>query len=758
MLIGWVGRSLQRWWLRLSPLACSVLLVAACTKPSSPDTQTEFAEGTASAPIAAINSAPITDAESAIAGYIGSTQCGQCHQAALTQWQTSHHAKAMAVPTADTVVADFDKPALILAETQISFKATSGNYFIRLDGVDGQLKDFRLAYTFGVSPLQQYLVDMGRGRLQALPVVWDDRADAKRWYHLLPETVGQPADVLHWTAPGQNWNHMCADCHSTAVTKGYVPATDSFSTRFAEVSVGCEACHGPGRAHSVNPMQTNIVTLKDPAVRLDVCASCHSRRSQVAEGFAPGEALLDHYQPALLDEGLYFSDGQILDEVFVLGSFLQSKMHHAGVSCGDCHQPHSATLSRQGNEVCTACHSPQGSARYAGLQAKVYNSPLHHFHAIPEPAGHTVEGTGAACVDCHMRARTYMGIDTRRDHSFRIPRPDVSMVTAAPNACTSCHEQQSAEWAAEKISGHFGAQPQPHFAPIIFAARQGKRQANSALLDLADDRQRPAIVRATALSLLQQYSAPSALMRRALTDPDPLVRLGALRGFAPSGPDDLQLVLPLLADPMRVVRFAAVTVLLPAYPQIPLALRGQLDTQVEAYLEHLATNADRAEALTNRALVHLAKNDLASAEADFRLALRRNPAWVPGLVNLADLYRGSGRDEQAGELLQQAMALAPEATQVRVAYALWQVRQGQLDGAIQVLAKGHKMRPQASSGYIYAVALSSARRPAEALQVVDELLQADMYSPSLLQLGINLARKSQSAEQLARYQAALQAL
>jgi tetratricopeptide (TPR) repeat protein len=247
-------------------------------------------------------------------------------------------------------------------------------------------------------------------------------------------------------------------------------------------------------------------------------------------------------------------------------------------------------------------------------------------------------------------------------------------------------------------------------------------------------------------------------MRRAFTDPDPLVRLGALRGFAPGGPDDLQLVLPLLADPMRVVRFAAVTVLLPAYPQIPLALRGQLDTQVEAYLEHLATNADRAEALTNRALVHLAKNDLASAEADFRLALRRNPAWVPGLVNLADLYRGSGRDEQAGELLQQAMALAPEATQVRVAYALWQVRQGQLDGAIQVLAKGHKMRPQASSGYIYAVALSSARRPAEALQVVDELLQADMYSPSLLQLGINLARQSQSAEQLARYQAALQAL
>ncbi|NCF45319.1 MAG: hypothetical protein GWP70_10940 [Proteobacteria bacterium] len=758
MLTRAVGRPKQCWWLPLLLLACSALLLTACAKPANPDTQTQSARGTVSATNAAINPASTADAGAALADYVGSTQCGQCHQEALTQWQTSHHAKAMAVPTADTVVADFGKPALTLAGTEIGFKATAGNYFIRLDGVDGQLRDFRLAYTFGVSPLQQYLVDIGRGRLQALPVVWDDRTQAKRWYHLLPDTVGQPADVQHWTASGQNWNHMCADCHSTAVTKGYAPATDSFSTQFAEVSVGCEACHGPGRAHSDNPMPTNIAALKDPAVRLDVCASCHSRRSQVAEGFAPGEALLDHYQPALLDQGLYFSDGQILDEVFVYGSVLQSKMRHAGVSCGDCHQPHSATLSRQGNEVCTACHSPQGSGRYAGLQAKVYDSPAHHFHAMPEPVGHAVEGTGAACVDCHMSARTYMGIDSRRDHSFRIPRPDLSMVTAAPNACTGCHAQQSAEWAAEKISAHFGTAPQPHFAPTIFAARQGKRQANSALLGLADDLQHPAIVRATALSLLQQYSAPSALMRRAFEDPDPLVRLGALRGFTLSGPEDVQSVLPLLADPMRVVRFAAVTVLLPAYRQIPLALRGQLDAQVEAYLAHLAANADRAEALTNRALVHLAKNDPVSAEADLQLALLRNPAWLPGLVNLADLYRGSGRDGQAGELLQRAMALAPEAPQVRVAYALWQVRQGQLDGAIEVLASGHKMQPHASSGYIYAVALSSAQRSAEALQVVDELLQADLYSPSLLQLGITLAQQSQSAEQLARYQAALQAL
>ena len=298
--------------------------------------------------------------------YVGSEACASCHAQAYEHWRDSHHAMAMAVPNQETVRADFSASPIKVAGHFIAFDEDDQGFVVTLDGGDGSLADFRVAYTFGVSPLQQYLTDMGSGRLQALPVVWDTRTNGQGWYHLQPDTVGKPQDVLHWAATGQNWNHMCAACHSTQVRKQFDPETQGFNSTFAEVSVGCEACHGPGLAHSQNPVGGAIVTLTDPTVRLDVCASCHSRRNQIAEGFVPGRPYLDYFSPALLDDGLYFADGQILDEVFVYGSFLQSKMHGAGVTCGDCHDPHTGQLQRNGNDVCTACHSPAGSQRFPG--------------------------------------------------------------------------------------------------------------------------------------------------------------------------------------------------------------------------------------------------------------------------------------------------------------------------------------------------------------------------------------------------------
>ena len=693
--------------------------------------------------------------------YVGSATCGQCHEQAYAQWQVSHHAMAMAEPTDDSVKGDFGAAPLRLAGQDISFAESGVNFTIRLDGAGGELESFRVVYTFGISPLQQYLVNVGGGRLQALPVVWDARDDGRGWYHLQPETLGNSDDVLHWTASGQNWNHMCADCHSTAVTKGFDATTDTFRTQFAEVSVGCEACHGPGAAHSETPAEFPVVSLRDPDIRLAVCGSCHSRRSQIAEGFVPGKPLLDHYEPSLLDEGLYFADGQILDEVFVYGSFLQSKMHNAGVSCGDCHEPHSGQLQRSGNAVCTDCHSPAGSGRFPGLRPVVYDSPDHHFHAVVDPpvgklaAG---SGSGSACVDCHMAARTYMGVDDRRDHSFRVPRPDLSAELGVPNACIGCHQQQSHEWAAEQIKARGGGAPAPHFARVLAPARQGKRQAQDALGALAGDQRQPAILRATALGLLGQYDPSARELHLAVADADPLVRLGALRGLGAAGPANWRIVMPLLDDPLRALRFAAVTALLPNYPQLPVASRARLTPAVDEFLEHLSMNADRAEALTSRALVHLAKGETDRAEGDLLSALQRNPAWVPGMVNLADLYRATGRDPQAGPLLDQALALSPQSSQVRVAAALWRVRQGHLDQAIELLAQGHAARLESASGYVYAVALSSAGQPAKALSVIDDLLEADLYSAQLLQLGISLAQQSRGSVRLNRYQDALRRL
>lgn len=702
---------------------------------------------------------PFNDVAGAAQQYAGSATCGQCHEQAYAQWQASHHAMAMAEPSRDTVKGNFGAAPLRLAGQEISFSESGGNFTIRLDGANGELESFRVAYTFGISPLQQYLVTVGGGRLQALPVVWDTRDDGQGWYHLQPETVGNAGDVLHWTASGQNWNHMCADCHSTAVTKGFDAADGTFHTQFAEVSVGCEACHGPGAAHSETPAEFPVVSLRDPDVRLAVCASCHSRRSQIAEGFVPGGRFLDHYDPSLLDEGLYFADGQILDEVFVYGSFLQSKMHNAGVSCGDCHEPHSTKLQRSGNAVCTDCHSPAGSGRFPGLSAIVYDSPDHHFHAdTGSRAGKPAPASGSACIDCHMPARTYMGVDDRRDHSFRVPRPDLSAELGVPNACIGCHQQQSHEWAAEQIEAHTGAALAPHFGRALASARQGKRQAHEALRALAVDQTQPAIVRATALGMLGQYDPSAGELQLAIAHADPLVRLGALRGLAAAGPANWRILMPVLDDPLRALRFAAVTALLPTYAQLPVASRTRLTPAVDEFLEHLSMNADRAEALTSRALVHLAKGEIDRAEADLLSALERNPAWVPGMVNLADLYRATGRDALAGPLLDRALALSPQSSQVRVAAALWRVRQGNLALAIELLAQGHDTRLESASGYVYAVALSSAGQPAKALSVIDDLLEADLHSVQLLQLGIALAQQDSAPAHLIRYQDALRRL
>ncbi len=732
-------------------LLLPALFLTGCTESSSQPVPSSL--GTSAPLVAELPEASVNKA------YVGSQACAGCHQQAYERWQRSHHAMAMAAPDRENVRANFSAQPLNIAGRRIAFAEGEQGFTVTLDSGDGSLADFRVAYTFGISPLQQYLTDVGNGRLQALPVVWDTRTDGKGWYHLQPDTVGKPQDVLHWAATGQNWNHMCADCHSTQVRKQFDPQTEVFDTTFSEVSVGCEACHGPGLAHSQNPADGAIVALGNPKVRLEVCASCHSRRSQIAEGFAPGRSYLDHFSPALLDNGLYYADGQIFDEVFVYGSFLQSKMHAGGVTCGDCHDPHTGQLQREGNEVCTACHSPAGSQRFPGLQAKIYNSVDHHFHPMTEhqrqAVGDTsVVGTGAACVDCHMVSRTYMGVDDRRDHSFRVPRPDLSAQFGVPNACVGCHQDQNDAWAAQQIRNRGGSLNQLHFAGVITAARQGKRSAGLPLHALTADPNQPAIVRATALSMAGPYQ-PRSVLHKGLTSPEPLIRLGALRGLAASSAQDWPKVLPLLDDPLRALRFAAITALLPAYSQLSFSAREQLDRALAEYVAYLNNNLDRAEALTNRSIVHQAQGNYQAAEQDLRLALKRNSSWVPALVNLADLYRASGRDAQAGGLLQQAIALSPHAAQVRVATALWHVRQGDMPSALSLLAEGHRAGPQAGSGYVYAVALNSAGQADEAIQVIDELIEADTYSDQVVQLGISLAQQHGSAERMQRYRSLL---
>lgn len=688
------------------------------------------------------------DVPTAAPEYVGSAACAGCHAAQHEAWLGSHHQQAMSAPSPATVVGDFDGAVLRHGAGLTEFSKADGRYAIRTAGPAGEMASFEVRYTFGVEPLQQYLLPMEGGRLQASNVAWD--AVQGRWFHLRPgENVGHD-DVLHWTQPSHNWNFMCADCHSTAVAKGYDAETHRYETTFAEVSVGCEACHGPGSAHMA-PSEGNprpaLALRRGQQAEVNACAPCHSRRSQLVDGFAPQRSYFDHYSPALLEAGLYHADGQILDEVYVYGSFLQSRMHEAGVTCGDCHEPHSAKLRTEGDGLCLGCHNEAGRADFPSLPLGRYDSPRHHLH---EP-----ESPGAECVNCHMPTRTYMVVDDRRDHSFRIPRPDLNAFTDAPDACTGCHQDRSPKWARGVLEEAFGPPSRDHFGPVFAAARAGDGEAERALAAIGSDSGQPAIVRATALSLLAPYdrAAGGLALEAALHDTYPLVRIGALRGAARWPPERRwREARHLLGDARLAVRTEAVPLLAPVLSDLTGAERAKLEAGIAEYLDVQAFNADRAEAQTNVGNLQWAVGAPAEAEAAFAEALRLNAQWVPAMLNLADLYRATGRDGEAGELLLRALGTTPNSPQAALARGLWLVRQDRADEALPLIAEAARLAPNAAQyAYVYAVALHSANQSERALEVADEALSRWPNDQRLLRAAFGIARDLKLEKRMAAY-------
>ncbi len=509
--------------------------------------------------------------------YLTTAACMECHQDAAAEWRQSHHAWAWRAPTEQTVLGDFDDRSAEHDGAAMAFTREDGSYRITTEGDKGQPAEFTVVGTVGVAPLQQYLVETEPGRIQVPDIAWDD-VD-RRWYDLYPDQDLAHSDGLHWTGPYKNWSARCAECHATGFAKHYAPLTRSYASTQSEIGVGCEACHGPGEAHvawaheaaTFDPAAWDGVgawglahrfPADAPEAEIQQCVGCHALREPLGDASPlPGTAFHDAYRLALMRPGLYRPDGQILDEVYVYGSFLQSRMYARGVRCTDCHEPHSGALRAEGNAVCAQCHSPAGSPKFPTLALKDYDSTTHHFH---QPGS-----VGAQCKACHMIERVYMGIDGRRDHSFRVPRPDLSVELGTPNACTDCHEDRSTDWAATQVVAWYpySRYRGDHFAHALAAAWQGDggQDTIASLVENAADNSRPAFVRASALEALLPFTTAdiAGQTEALLKDDDPLVRAAAIR-LQRSAPPALRLqrVAPLLLDPMKSVRIEAVRALL----------------------------------------------------------------------------------------------------------------------------------------------------------------------------------------------------
>ena len=712
--------------------------------------------------------APDVNPSAPIAAFVQDVSCRECHETQFSDWLGSDHERAMDHANATTVLGNFDNATFTHFDEHFRFFREGDAYKVGVHTGDGAETVYPVTYTFGVRPLQQYLVPYEGGRFQTLPVAWD--VEKKQWYHLYPEEPLREGDPIHWTGRLQNWNYMCAECHSTNVQKGFDNITNAFTTTFSDINVGCQACHGPGSNH-MDWAKSSVLAKSETynahglvvdfkkgtgAYQVDQCARCHSRRAPAQAEDAHSRAFLDNFQLSTLQEALYFPDGQIQDEVYVYGSFVQSPMYHAGVRCTDCHDPHKGTLVLPGNDLCVRCHQDIQLPQFPTLKPGVFDNKSHHFH---EPGS-----TGAQCVNCHMPTRTYMGIDARRDHSFRIPRPDLSAALGVPNACVQCHTDKEAAWAQETVTAWYGDKPPEataHFATIIAAGRRGDAAAEGALAELAGDLKVPAIVRATALELLQNYGGAPATeaLLAGLKDQSPLVRSQAVGGMDRLPPEARGEVLgPLVMDPMASVRISAAR-LLAGIPSLPADVTAGLATAVEEYVALQFSTGDQPEAHLNLALLYGAQGDVAKAEAAYRMAITRDKQFIPARVNLANLLNGQGRNEEAEHLLLEAINLAPQEGELHYSMGLLLAEQSRLDEATTYMGEATRLMPtRGRVFYNYGLLLQHLERRAEAEVALAKAAELSPQDGGILQALIILYSQEERWEAAKPHARALLAL
>ncbi len=684
--------------------------------------------------------------------YVGSDTCASCHSAEADTWGRSQHAQAMAEARGSAVLGDFDSSRVRDGNGTSLFYRRGDDFYVKTDGPDGSVSDFRIKYTFGVFPLQQYLIELSAGRLQALSIAWDARpvrAGGQRWFHLYPGQLIKAGDPLHWSGLQQNWNFMCADCHSTNVRKGYVAATREYRTTWSEISVGCEACHGPGSAHvtwarGANPTSSASRTYLTAPLRnrkgvawvfapgaatasrngptsdhveSETCARCHGRRSQITDRVRAGDPMEDGFRSALLTSPLYYPDGQQRDEVYNYGSFLQSKMYAKGVTCSDCHDAHAAGPRRTGNAMCTFCH--RGSK---------YEVPQHTLHETAS--------VGSSCVACHMPTTRYMQIDERHDHSFRIPRPDRTISLGVPNACTaSCHRDKTAQWAERIVERQLAHAPAgfQNFAEAFSQVDMGKPGALEDLTRLIRNDAVPAIVRASAFERLAASGliADADVLGLGVRDVSPLVRRAALAALRRSDPATrLRLAPALLTDAIRTVRIEA-AVCLANLPEdkLPPTFRA-------AFAEYVAEqefNADRPEAQVNLGTVLAERGQMDRAIAAFREATVLDRTFIPAYVNWADVLRVRGEETEAERILRDGLKTSPASPHLHYALGLLLVRARRSTEALAELAQASRLGAEvARYSYVYAVALHDAGRKGEAMSALERSLKRHPFDRDTL--------------------------
>lgn len=601
-----------------------------------------------------------------------------------------------------TVLANFNTTVTFNGVTS-EFYTKGNNYYVKTADSHGQFKEFKVTYTFGVTPLQQYIAEFPEGSYQCLQTAWD--TDKNKWFDLQPDLKIEPGEWLHWTGNAMKWNTACADCHSTNIHKNFDPESGVYKTSFSEISVGCEACHGPGSRHvgfyeadkKGTPPELYMTRGMDPKELVQKCARCHSRHTQLTSFFDYEGNYLDHYEPQMITVPSYEPDGQISDEDYVYASFIQSKMYAKGIACMDCHDMHSMELKAIGNTLCMQCHESK------------YDSKEHHFHPM---------GTESAqCVNCHMTGKTYMGNDFRRDHSFRIPRPDQSMQYSTPNACNGCHEDKSANWAAQNIEKWYGTERKDHFSDHLLKGFAGDK---AELFYLLEHQDYPEIARASAVSYLTSMVSPNEIqqIKKYLSDRSALVRNETVKLIGMQQPENGPTLLEsVINDPVRMVRINSADFM--SRWQSIVESNPNHEKALAEYTKMLEMNADFPGGQQRTAEHAQSRGEAQKAIAAYRKALEIDNYNNTVRMNLALLFYQNGNVRDAENLYLKVTQQEPEVSYPYFMLGLLYNEQNQPELAATNLARACDREPFLERAfYNYAIMLQQKNAYDESLNII----------------------------------------
>ena len=670
-------------------------------------------------------------------GFIGSRKCAECHEPEYKDWIGSDHQLAMQLPNDSTVLGNFNNSTYTIYGVTSKFFKKDSLFFVNTEGPDGKYHDYEVKYTFGHYPLQQYLVIFPKGKLQVLTPFWDSRSDedgGQKWQHLYPDEYIASHDELNWARPLQNWNYMCAECHSTNVKKNYNPETFTYNTHFDEINVSCEACHGPGEVHAkwaeneneeiknmglifdimdrdsaywkINPT-SGLVTRsieRKSNMQVEWCGRCHSRRTQLTDEYTFGKELEHTHQVAFLDYPLYNDDGTNNDENYVYGSFLQSKMYKKGVTCKDCHNVHSGQLKIPKDNVCSQCHMPS-----------LYQTTDHHKHKEGD--------TGASCISCHMPKITVMVVDPRSDHSIRIPRPDISVKTGATNACNNCHKDKTNEWSLNHFNDWYGNKYDtiPHYGFAFNNVRINQPNAQNDLNKIINDDTINNIVLGTAIRYQDYNNNPLAFenLKMALTSSSPMVRRAGLESLrALPKEQQFKWALPLAKDSVNGVRYIANSLIYDMpIANLPVDKQQIVNKARKEYINQLLYWQDRSIGLSSlgAAAVGLGKQN--QAEKYYKKAIIVDSLDVIAQVNYADLKRMQGKNEECIQILNNVLKINNKFSAAYQALAFAYIRTGDKQKALNTFKVAVEMAaidPQ--NYYYYAIILNDLGKTKEALK------------------------------------------